>query len=379
MGQLTIIMYHYVRDLEHSRYPRINGLSVSDFRKQLTYVRERYNVIGADHLMAVVRGDVNLPSKAAVLTFDDGYLDHFTTVLPLLDEAGLPGCFFPPARCVLDREMLDVNKIHHVLASISDVGKVEDRIFQLMEEWGTSSELRSREAYRSAVAGDHRFDRPQVVLVKRLLQRELPSGLRRRILDHVFDQFVDVSEEVLARELYMTMDQVRCLRRHGMYVGGHGDRHDWMTRLEGNEQRAAVERTLQFLDEVGTSTSQWIMCYPYGAHDASLRACLRDRGCVIGLGTGGETADLHRDDPLALPRLDTNDLPLSQSICGGLSRRSRLPIREKVRKRSSLVWCELLLSCERNRTSETYSRIGILHETFVYATLADGKRFDVSS
>lgn len=312
MGKsVHIIMYHYVRALEHSRYPRLNALSVSDFRKQLAYVREQYNVIGGDHLMAAVRGDVLLPSKAAVLTFDDGYLDHFRTVFPILDEAGLPGCFFPPARCVLDREVLDVNKIHYVLASADEVDAVEERLFRLMDEWGESAELRSREEYRSAVAGDHRFDEPQVVLVKRLLQRELPDGLRRRILDHLFDCFVDVSEQVLAEELYMTMDQLRCLNRHGMYVGGHGDRHEWMDRLGVDDQRADIDRTLQFLDEMGTPTEGWIMCYPYGAHDASLRSLLRDRGCAVGLTTGGEIADLRQDEPLALPRLDTNDVPLS--------------------------------------------------------------------
>jgi peptidoglycan/xylan/chitin deacetylase (PgdA/CDA1 family) len=307
--ELTIIMYHYVRALSRSRYPQIKGLSTDDFRRQIEYVQDHYTVIGADRLLGAVTEDAALPPKAALLTFDDGYLDHFTNVFPLLDAKGLPGCFFPPARCIRDREVLAVNKIHYVLASSASLGEIADRLFELMEAWGDPDALRSREAYREAVAGDHRFDEPEVVLIKRLLQRELPRPLRTRILDHLFETYVDVREEVLAEELYMDLEQVRCLRRHGMYVGSHGDRHAWMDRLDPEEQRTDIDRSVDFLDEVGTSLDRWIMCYPYGAHDASLRRYIRSQGCAVGLATDAAVADLAEDDPLALPRLDTNDVP----------------------------------------------------------------------
>lgn len=307
--QLTTIMYHYVRDLSRSRYPQIKGLPLSDFRRQIDYVQEQYNVIGAGRLIQAVTEGAALPPKAALLTFDDGYLDHFTNVFPVLDAKGLPGCFFPPSRCVLDREVLDVNKIHCVLASPASPGEIADRLFELMEAWGDPDALRSREAYREAVAGDHRFDEPEVVLIKRMLQRELPVPLRKQILDRLFETYVDVSEEVLAEELYMDLGQVRCLRRQGMYVGSHGDRHAWMNRLDPEEQRKDIDRSLKFLNKVGVPLDRWIMCYPYGAHDASLRSYLRDRGCVVGLTAKAATGDLDEHDPLQLPRLDTNDLP----------------------------------------------------------------------
>jgi peptidoglycan/xylan/chitin deacetylase (PgdA/CDA1 family) len=310
--ELTIIMYHYVRALSRSRYPQIKGLSTADFRWQIEYVQDRYTVIGADRLLRAVTEDAPLPPKAALLTFDDGYLDHFTNVFPLLDAKGLPGCFFPPARCILDREVLAVNKIHYVLASPASPGEIADRLFELMEAWGDPDALRSRAAYREAMANEHRFDEPEVVLIKRLLQRELPTPLRTRILDHLFETYVDVREEVLAEELYMDLEQVRCLRRHGMYVGSHGDRHAWMDRLDPEEQQTDIDRSLDFLDKVGTSLDRWIMCYPYGAHDASLRRYLRSQGCAVGLATGAAVADLAEDDPLALPRLDTNDVPLGK-------------------------------------------------------------------
>jgi peptidoglycan/xylan/chitin deacetylase (PgdA/CDA1 family) len=306
---LTVVTYHYVRDLERSRYPEINGLKTGAFRDQIAHIQQQYTVISGEHLIAAVTGDGELPSQPALLTFDDGYLDHFTTAFPILDDAGLTGCFFPPARCILDRKMLDVNKIHYFLASVSDTDKIENDLFNLMKAWGESFDLPSRASYRAKVAGNHRFDDPQVVLIKRLLQRELPDPLRSRIVDQLFQRYVDVSEEVLVEELYMTLDQLRCMRRHGMYIGSHGDQHDWMDRLNSEEQQAEVDRSLSLLEKVGIATDRWIMCYPYGAHDASLRKHVHAQGGVVGLTTRAEVANLEQDDPLALPRLDTNDVP----------------------------------------------------------------------
>jgi len=306
-------MYHYVRKLEHSRYPNINGLPVSQFREQVKHIKEHYTVVSGEQLIEAVNHVSDLPSNAALLTFDDGYRDHFDYVFPILHDACLPGCFFPPAKCILERKVLDVNKIHYLLASAEDVDAIVDRIFDLMEAWGGAFDLRSPETYWEAASGDHRFDCQSVVFIKRMLQREIPEPLRRRILNRLFKTYVDVPEATLAQELYMSLDQLRCLKRHGMYIGSHGYRHDWMDRLEPDRQRDEVDRSLMFLEKVGTPTNRWIMCYPYGAHDRSLRTYLRKRGCAVGLATHLGVANLNRDDPLALPRLDTNDLPKAAS------------------------------------------------------------------
>ena len=42
MRKLFIAMYHYTRDLQHSRYSRIKGLDLELFRKQLDYFLNKY-------------------------------------------------------------------------------------------------------------------------------------------------------------------------------------------------------------------------------------------------------------------------------------------------------------------------------------------------
>ena len=48
-SKVTIIMYHYVRDLKHNRYPDIKGLDVKLFKEQIVFLRKNYNIITMDY------------------------------------------------------------------------------------------------------------------------------------------------------------------------------------------------------------------------------------------------------------------------------------------------------------------------------------------
>ena len=37
-NKLTIVMYHYVREIKNSKFPDIKGLEIENFRRQLNYL-----------------------------------------------------------------------------------------------------------------------------------------------------------------------------------------------------------------------------------------------------------------------------------------------------------------------------------------------------
>ena len=51
MNKLTIIMYHYTRDLRHSRYPEIRGLDYSLFEQQLRFLKENFHVVTMEQVL----------------------------------------------------------------------------------------------------------------------------------------------------------------------------------------------------------------------------------------------------------------------------------------------------------------------------------------
>ena len=310
---VTIVMYHYVRELSRSRYREVKGLDLALFKEQLAYIRRHYTVITAESLISAVQhrasgGNWELPRNACLLTFDDGYADHFRWVFPLLDDAGIQGSFFPPVRAVFDRQVLDVNKIHFILASVPDLRLAITDIFGMLDLYRKEYSLASNEELYQQLARASRYETAGVVFFKRLLQAALPASLRALILSQLFARYVTSDESAFATELYVSMEELRCMSRHGMYVGSHADTHPWLERLTPTQQADEIDRSLELLRAVGTPLEGWIMCYPYGSANESLLNVLKSRNCAVGLTTrvGISSAD---EDPLLLSRLDTNDLP----------------------------------------------------------------------
>ena len=308
--QVTIITYHFVRDLAHSRYPEIKGLPLEHFREQVAYIKKYYQPIRMQGLLAALEDrDQPLPQNAALLTFDDGYIDHYANVFPILDEYKFQGVFFPPARAITEYRVLDVNKIHFILASVSDKSRVIDFIFKVLEGYREEFSLPDNETYYKTLAVANRFDGADVIFIKRILQRDLPEKVRSEIIDQLFRKYVTEDETAFSQELYMTVDQLRCLARNGMHVGSHGYNHYWLDTLEKQGQEKEIDLSLRFLREISGDSKDWVISYPYGSYNGSLASLLRERGCRAGFTTQVNIANMDGHDPLALPRLDTNDLP----------------------------------------------------------------------
>lgn len=308
--QVTIVMYHYVRDLAVSRFPDIKGLSLERFGRQLDFIRHHYTPIRVEDLLnALSTPMMELPPNSILLTFDDGYCDHFTNVCPLLDAHGIQGCFFPPAQAILEHKVLDVNKIHFVLASHQDAATLLKSVFIALEEFRSDYPLKSREDYLRTVNSQHRYDSPEVTILKRLLQRELPEPVRAEIVRRLFATHVTADEAAFACELYMSLKQLIEMRNRGMHIGSHGYTHAWLNRISPEAQEVEVDRSLQFLQKIGIGGNDWTICYPYGGFNDSLLQILRARNCQLGFTADARVADLNRDSCLTLPRLDTNDLP----------------------------------------------------------------------
>ena len=303
-------MYHYVRELSESRFKEIRGLNLTLFREQISYLQRYYKFVTVEDCLEAISGVRELPLNATLLTFDDGYIDHYLNVFPILDSAGIQGCFFPPACSVLGGRVLDVNKIHFLLASINDLEKLKKEIFDLLDRLRSEGyKIEPNKELYARLAIKSEWDPKQITFIKRLLQRELTHDLRSKIIDELFKRYVTKNETAFARELYMSEEQLRMMVRHGMIVGSHGNDHLWMDTLSPNDQYHEIEASLELLQSLGMSLDRWLMCYPYGAHNKSLRKVCCDLGCGMGLTTEFEIAQLNSKNALTLPRLDTNHLP----------------------------------------------------------------------
>jgi len=180
-SKLTVVMYHYVRDLKNSRYPEIKGLDINLFKEQISFLKKNYNIVRIEDVIAASQGIQTLPPHAVLLTFDDAYSDHFVNVFPILKNHNLQGSFYAPVKAITEHEVLDVNKIHFILASTPQdkMGNLLNEIRHLLSVYQEQFELQSFENYFRKLAKSNRFDTAEVIFIKRLLQVELPEKLRK--------------------------------------------------------------------------------------------------------------------------------------------------------------------------------------------------------
>ncbi|GHV14989.1 hypothetical protein FACS189491_11810 [Spirochaetia bacterium] len=301
---LYIVMYHYVRNLTNSRYPQIKGLDISYFKQQIDFLYSHFNIIGVEDLFSPLPGG----KDCVLLTFDDGYIDHYTTVFPILTAKGVSGFFSMPGKILKEGKVLDVNKIHFLLASV-ETERLNSEIFSLLDKYrGKEFEIPGNEELYIELAVPNRFDNGDVVFIKRLLQHKLDERLRNLITDDLFKQFIPISENAFSKELYMSMDQIKVMKKQGMYFGIHGYDHYWLGLMDTEAMKRDITEALDVFDGV-IDTHNWIMCYPYGSYNTETINFLKESGCRFGFTTEVAIANLPTERCLELPRLDTNDFP----------------------------------------------------------------------
>ncbi|MDY0142885.1 MAG: polysaccharide deacetylase family protein [Bacteroidales bacterium] len=309
MSRLTVVMYHYVRDLSNSRYPKIKGLDFSLFIGQIKYLLKNYSFIKMEDLIDSIYNNKQLPSNAVLLTFDDAYIDHYLNVFPVLDYYQIQGSFFAPVKAITEHEVLDVNKVHFILASANEKDII-DMIKGLLLEIKNEPGIYGFSHYYETLAKPTRFDSKDVIFIKRLLQHALPKASREKTVNELFEKFVGIEESTFSRELYMNEYHYKTMLKHGMHIGGHGYDHYWMDKLTKEAQTSEVLKTKNFLSALGVDEDYYSYCYPYGSHNNDTINILKSNGFKCAFTTDVNTINIKENyNQFTIPRLDTNDLP----------------------------------------------------------------------
>jgi peptidoglycan/xylan/chitin deacetylase (PgdA/CDA1 family) len=96
-AELPIVMFHYIGPLPPNPDVFRKDLTTSSslFEGVLQYlVGQQATSVSLDDLLAHYAGGPELPKRAVILTFDDGYEDAYTEAFPLLRKYGMVGTFY---------------------------------------------------------------------------------------------------------------------------------------------------------------------------------------------------------------------------------------------------------------------------------------------
>lgn len=111
---LRAVLYHHVTDHASSLIDQLAVSTPPDvFEAHVSKMARDYEVVS---LETVLSGE--LPRRALLITFDDGYRSIAEVALPILRRLGLPSVFFVTGEC-LERDSLPLdNLLSHLCASV---------------------------------------------------------------------------------------------------------------------------------------------------------------------------------------------------------------------------------------------------------------------
>lgn len=294
-----IVSYHYVRPPAAGIYP----CPPEEFERQIKFISQNYRSAGiAELFSAATQGS---EEKLCAVTFDDGTKDHYVNVRPILLKYRVGATFFPIGG-VFDGLLPFVHRVHILLGYLDIVDLINgfnafvEKYFPgLVTQLTISKEHRHKETTRNDYGGDFRVDN-----FKEAIALAPPEVRERFIVDRLTE--LRLSPEDLRQEMFMTEEEVRDLSRQGFSVGNHTYTHVPIDQLGESEVQVELKRANTRLTEIlGERPS--LFSYPWGRSGPIARRILQQTGfdCAVTIERRGVGND---DDPLLIPRYDTNDL-----------------------------------------------------------------------
>jgi len=115
---VPILAYHQVSEADD-----IYSVTGVQFEEQMAYLQEQgYTAISLEQLFDFYDGNVTLPDKPIIITFDDGYEDNFLAALPIMEKYNMRSTIFIATGLVGTPEYLSWQQIAEMQAGHTEIG-----------------------------------------------------------------------------------------------------------------------------------------------------------------------------------------------------------------------------------------------------------------
>ena len=252
---LTVVMFHRTLRPDDPRWESCDPdytLAESLFVASLAFFKRHYRVVSLEEVLRAHRDGGGLPSRALLITFDDGWLDNVDYAMPALRMAGLPAVMFVAADAIGARQPF-----------------YQERI---IAGWRLGKLGLGDLADTVVAHGGVRPDRDDLGGLRQLIAQieRLTEAQRRTVLDRHAGALGDGLQHMVD-----AADLPR-LRAGGIELGLHGKSHVPLTRaldvdaelIGAREAMATSLSTPEGTASIACAT----MSFPHGAFDEGIAA-----------------------------------------------------------------------------------------------------------
>ncbi len=229
---MPIIMFHYVK--RNSNYYHFNVMAFENFVKK--------NVSNIVSLRSYLKGD---NKNKFVLSFDDGTIDHYNNVFPILKKYNVSGVF---SVCdnVFNKKILIIQKIHYLIEN-KGVNFVYEKLCTYLPK-------KNFDKYKGLFNDKEKF-------IKRILQQILTPRQSTKILNKIaFLCKIDFTE----LKLYIDKEKIFEMQHYGNEFLYHTKNHLFLNQLSYKKQLREIRKIKYYKKKYNFLN---IISLPFGVYD----------------------------------------------------------------------------------------------------------------
>ena len=281
---MKIVYYHRVAEIDND----YNKLAVTPeiFEQHICYYKEHYNIIPID----MWDSPEDKEREKLIITFDDGYEDMYTNLLPIVEKYKVPVTVYISTGRIDGRSEMWCDDILRYILSEKSYPDAFDLIHELYGYHFDTSSIDNRvQLYRS---------------IRYIMQR-VSEDDRRSILKQL-SLWSGISHEVRPNRRIMTVEQIRQLKQSSLVtIGAHTINHPSLARYGYEEQKVEIEQSKSNLEQI-IEMPVLHFSYPFGTkadYDKNSIKVLKECGFHTSVTTVLETDGICAEDiPFQLPR-----------------------------------------------------------------------------
>lgn len=295
-------MYHRIlnkKDVElGSCYSEINSaLEISEFITQINFLNKKYSIISLSKLIAYLKGEADVPSNSCVISFDDGYIDHYQNVFPILKELGLPAVFFIMGDCISGTKKVRwLDKFYYILDN-TPYQKNSDKFNEIVSDF-----------YRTEVEKDNHYDDSKL---KTFIRN---SSEKDTIIDKLSSTLnVKLDLDKINKKLYLSKENIAEMLNNGMEFGAHTMSHPDLSTITLEDSEKEIKDSGIIVRNL-TNKEEIPFAYPFGSqktYNKNIVRILKENNfsCALTSITGTNNTETSLFE---LKRIDSANLELNK-------------------------------------------------------------------
>ena len=225
------------------------GLSVTEenFENQIKFLKKNYCIISLDEAVKMIKDKREIPPRAIVITFDDGYRDNYTHVFEIVKKYNVPITIFLTVNPIQRREALWTDYI------ITGLNLSKSRQITLKH---FSSEIPLR---------DH-AQKQQAIIKLLNAAKKVSDQDKSALLNSLKEQLrIDFKSEAFQNRMLST-EMIKEMFDNGIGFGSHTMDHPILTKISAEKLKYEVVESKRAIEGIIGNPIKFL-AYPNGGRE----------------------------------------------------------------------------------------------------------------